>query len=436
MRLTYPFQIERLGAVRIFGLQRVFELESGPTNGVGDSALSWGTTVCHVPASALESVQRRMAIVVPCKNERLRLLEGVLCGIPHECLLVFVSNSDREPVDRFAIERDTIERFCRFNQRTGIVVHQRDPVVGEALAGAGLPEVVDSSGAIRHGKGEAMMLGIAIARLADRDLVGFVDADNYVPGSVTEYVNAFAADFQLANTPYSMVRINWRSKPKVVDGALFFSRFGRASESTDRYLNLFLSNLTGFGTEAIRTGNAGEHAMSMDLALDLHFATGFAVEPFELIEIFERFGGLASESGESERTVMRAGVDVFQVETQNPHFHEDKGDIHVAEMRHVALAGIHRSALCPSSLRAEIEDSIRREGDCPTTALSTVTSYPPLSVLDWERLSAELRRGTGSLEEFTYPNMKGIVPAQTSSSRRTPVISGNARRTGRVKPAG
>ena len=79
------------------------------------------------------------------------------------------------------------------------------------------------------------MAGIVLASLAGKDYVGFVDADNYVPGSVNEYVKVCASDMHLAETRFAMVRICWKSKPKVVDGALFFSRWGRTSESTNRF---------------------------------------------------------------------------------------------------------------------------------------------------------------------------------------------------------
>ena len=64
-----------------------------------------------------------------------------------------------------------------------------------------------------------------------------------------------------------MVRISWHSKPKLRDGRLFFSRRGRSSEITNEWLNRFLAEYSGFGTEVIATGNAGEHAMSLDLGL-------------------------------------------------------------------------------------------------------------------------------------------------------------------------
>ena len=415
MRLTFPYQTDRVGGVKVFGLQKVFELESGASEDETGSALSWGTTVCRVSPTALRAVHDRMAVVVLSKNEPVRLVEGVLAGIPHGCLVVLVSKSDRDPVDRFDMERDSMERFCRYNQRPGLIVHQSDPVLGAAMAAAGMPAVVDTAGAVRGGKGEAMIVGMALARLAGKDYVGFVDADNYVPGSITEYVNAFAANFALAETPYSMVRINWQSKPKVVDGSLFFSKFGRASEITNRFLNLYLSHLSGFGTEAIRTGNAGEHAISMALALQMRFSGGFAVEPAELVELFERFGGIRPAPEGADCEIIRKGVELYQVETVNPHFHEDKGDAHVDEMRHVALAAIHGSTLCPRWLRDEIERELVRHGvGDVAAALTPAPTYPAMTCLDWPLLADQVRRSSSGLEQFRHPDPDmDLVPRPT-----------------------
>lgn len=38
--------------------------------------------------------------------------------------------------------------------------------------------------------------------------------------------------------------------------------------------------------------------------------------------------------------VMEGGVEVFQIETLNPHFHENKGDEHAEEMGAAALSAI------------------------------------------------------------------------------------------------
>lgn len=46
-----------------------------------------------------------MAIIIPIKDEKLKLLEGVITGIPHNCAIIIVSNSSREDSDRFEMEK-------------------------------------------------------------------------------------------------------------------------------------------------------------------------------------------------------------------------------------------------------------------------------------------------------------------------------------------
>lgn len=403
MRITYPYETERLGAVRIFGVQHIFELDSGPHE--GNERISAVSTVAHVPPGPILEVERRMAVVVPCKDERLKVLEGVLSGIPHACLVILVSNSSREPVDRFMMERDSIARFCRYAERDVVIVHQRDPGVGRAFAEAGMPELAADNGLVPHGKGEGMIIGIALAGLAGKRFVGFVDADNYVPGAVHEYIRSYAADFHLAGSRFSMVRINWHSKPKVVDGGLFFSRSGRASEVTNRYLNRLIAYHTGFGTEAVRTGNAGDHALSMDLAMCLRLASGFAIEPHELLDVLERFGGVGSVT---DRDVMRDGVEVYQVQTRNPHFHEDRSGDHVDEMRLSALNSIYHSPVCPAPLREEIEAFIKETEGLPGQVPPTGESvYPALTALDLEAFSAVLYRRAETFEQLLHVTSHG-----------------------------
>jgi len=80
----------------------------------------------------MQAIQKEMAIVVPVRNERIKLIEGVLCGIPNHCLVIIVSNSPREPIDRFAMEKDAIEHLGRFMDKRLLIVHQKDPAVSAA----------------------------------------------------------------------------------------------------------------------------------------------------------------------------------------------------------------------------------------------------------------------------------------------------------------
>jgi mannosyl-3-phosphoglycerate synthase len=394
MRIEYPHRHERFGAVRIHETTQVIELDSG-LDGDPEAATVDGRVVNLVPPAAVRTVERTMAIVVPTKNERRKVIEGVLSGIPHDCLIVLVSASDRTPVDRYALELEVLDRFCRSADRPAIAVHQADPGLADAVRNAGMSDLVDG-GLVRRGKGEAMVIGMLLTALAGKEHVGFVDADNYVPGAVHEYVKVFAAGLHLAPTPYAMVRISWQSKPKVEEGQLVFNRWGRTTHVTNRFLNLLLSHYNGFGTEVIRTGNAGEHAMTMELAKRLRFAGGFAVEPYEFLDLFSQFGGVGP-SPHPEVT----SVDVFQVETRNPHFHEDKGDSHVAGMRTESVESVLASPLCPEPVRAEIVEFLRSQSDA-ARPLGNPHVYEPWERADLDAFAEHLRKAD-SAAEFPVP---------------------------------
>jgi len=103
---------------------------------------------------------------------------------------------------------------------------------------------------------------------------------------------------------------------------------------------------------------------------------------------------------------MQAGLEVFQVETLNPHFHEDKGDSHVQEMRQVALAGIHNAGGCPPRLSSEIERELRRDGvEDLDVALAPIKTYPPLAVLDWGTFAIALSERSNNIAQFSNPNL-------------------------------
>jgi mannosyl-3-phosphoglycerate synthase len=382
MRLEHPRLTERFGAVRIHELQRVIELDSGSDRAEGSDDHTLTSQI--VSSGAIRGIERELAIVIPCMNETRRVIEGVLSGIPHDCLLVLVSNSSRAPVDRYEMERHTVEQFCRLAERPALTVHQRDPGLAAAIKAAGLPDLIGDDGVVRGGKGEAMLIGMALAALAGRRYVGYVDADNYVPGSVNEYCKAFAAGLHLAESPYAMVRISWHSKPKLKDGRLFFSRRGRTSEVTNQFLNRLIAEYSGFGTEVIATGNAGEHAVSLELGMRLRLAGGFAVEPFEYVDLFEQFGGVL-ESPHPD--VMADCVSVRQIETRNPHFHDDKGEGHVHDMRLQALNVLYHSPVCLPQVRDAIADFMASQGGlAPGQEPPAERVYPPLSTVDLDRL--------------------------------------------------
>ena len=354
MKLDLPRYTERFGAISLHGVQRVYELDSGVNNGRTTSE-----TVQSIGNEEISEIEKKMAIVIPIKGERLKLLEGVLSGIPHDCLTIIVSNSPRQPVDRYKLEKEALEQFNRFVGKNAIILHQKDLGLSEALKQVGHTTIFGPDDIVRNGKAEGMITGMLLAKMAGKDYVGFIDSDNYVPGAVNEYVKIFASGIAMSNSPFTMVRISWIYKPKVSESGLYFSKWGRVSEITNQYLNSLVSYYTGFETEVMRTGNSGEHCMSIKLAELLTYSSGFSVEPYEIVNILEEFGGiLPTENYEA----MDKGVEIMQVETRNPHFHEEKGDDHLKEMFNGSLSCVYNSKICPPKLREKILEDLRGRG--------------------------------------------------------------------------
>lgn len=351
MKLDLPRYTERFGATSLHGVQRVYELDSGFDDGrpVSESIVNIGN-------NQIVDIEKRMAIVIPTKGERLRLLEGVLSGIPHDCLTIIISNSPRQPVDRYKLEKEALQQFNRFVGRNAFILHQRDPVLSEVLRDVGYDSILGPDGTVRTGKAEGMLIGMLLAKMAGKEYVGFIDADNYVPGAVNEYVKIFASGIAMSQTPYAMVRISWIYKPKISETGLYFSKWGRVGEITNQHLNSLVSYYTGFETEVMRTGNSGEHCMSLKLAELLTYSSGYAIESYEIVNILEEFGGIIPTVNQD---AMDKGVEIMQVETRNPHFHEDKGDDHLKEMIVGSLGSIYHSKICPPKVREKILEALR-----------------------------------------------------------------------------
>jgi len=110
MKLDVPRYTERFGAISLHGVQRVYELDSG-----FDNVRQASESIRSIGNEEIFEIEKKMAIVIPIKGERLKLLEGVLSGIPHDCLTIIVSNSPRQPVDRYKLEGGfgTIQPICR-----------------------------------------------------------------------------------------------------------------------------------------------------------------------------------------------------------------------------------------------------------------------------------------------------------------------------------
>jgi len=355
VRLEIPRYLERFGAVKIYDVQRVIEIDGGVSRKHSE------IFVLKFTNAELEEVESKMAIIVPVKNENPKVLEGVISGIPHDVLVIVVSNSTREPIDRYQIELDTLLNHYRFSRRPMVIVHQKDPAWAEALNKVGYVDILDSKGkTVRSGKGEGMIQGLILAKALGKEYVGFVDSDNYIPGAVYEYVKIYGAALLSAKSDYAMVRIRWPYKTKFSGRGFYFRRRGRVSEITNKYMNLLIGRLTHFETDIVKTANSGDHAMTLRLAEEISFAEGFAIEPYELMFIFEEFGGFLKEI--PNREVASKGVEIFQIEPRNPHVHEERGTEHINEMLLKSLSTIYHSKLCDKDLRKQILNELRVRG--------------------------------------------------------------------------
>lgn len=356
MRIGLPTNSERYGSNLFYSVQKVYELDGGLD--VDEEFSSPFHVIRQISISNLNLIEKEMAVVIPIKNERLRLLEGVLAGIPNACFPIILSNSQREPTDRFSMECSLLNSFCHSAKKKYAVFHQRSAQLAQLFIEAGYTHLLDDEGLVRNGKAEGMISGLLIAQLLGKKYVGFIDSDNYFPGAVLEYVRLFSAGFAQARTDYSMVRVQWHSKPKIVDNEMFFARLGRVSRITNQYLNQLLGLNSGFETDILLTGNAGEHAMSMELALRMKYSAGFSVEAHHFISLLESFGGLIPTQFPE---VVSSGAEVFQIQSRNPHFHDfTKGDEHLNEMIESSLSVIYHSAVCPESLRKQILEELFR----------------------------------------------------------------------------
>jgi mannosyl-3-phosphoglycerate synthase len=246
------------------------------------------------------------------------------------------------------------------------------------------------------------MIGILLTMLHGKDYVGFIDTDNYIPGAVWEYVKHYAIGFSLTKSPYAMTRILWRYKPKMT-GEFFFKKWGRVSEISNKYLNHLLSTKKRFETEIIKTANAGEHAMSIELAKMLTYGSGYAVEVQELLSILEQFGGILPIT---DKTAVEKGVEIIQTETINPHLHEERGGEHLLQdMLLPSLSVIYHSPLCELSTKHLIFNQLL-EQEClkSTDEVPQMRLLPPPQRADMQKFAQALE---AKLTEYSVP--KGRV---------------------------
>ena len=122
MRLDFPPKYtETIGAVKIHSLQKIYEIDSGHDFRTTSQELNSSTIAFD--SNTLSKTFQAMAVVIPVKDEKLSLLEGVLSGIPNECLIIIVSNSQRHPVDKYAMEVEMVKQYSLFSNKRIVTIH-------------------------------------------------------------------------------------------------------------------------------------------------------------------------------------------------------------------------------------------------------------------------------------------------------------------------
>ncbi len=400
MLIETPRHTEIFGSVKIHEMQRILKIDSG---GFASPRAK------DIPFDEIKDVLRRFAIIVPVKDEKIHLLEGVLRAIPFDCSVIVVSNSRRDAPDTYKMEIDMITNLHALTQQEILIVHQKDPDLGFAFYEAGYDYLLDKDTVVRDGKAEGMIIGMLLAKSLGKDFIGFADADNYIPGSVREYVTDYAAGFCMSESPYSMVRLHWRYKPKVVEDKLYFKKWGRVSETTNKYLNLLISTRVGFETRIVITGNAGEHALTTKLADILSYSTGYSIEPYHFICLFDRFGLDAEIITDADAA--NAGIEIFQIETLNPHIHEEKGEEHVNNMLLGALKTIYHCKLCNDYVRSKVLEELGDllEWDKPKENII----MPPIGEIDAQKFVNLLESTADTFARFEQGATKSEVEKKT-----------------------
>jgi len=169
--------------------------------------------------------------------------------------------------------------------------------------------------------------------------------------------------------------------------------------------------------------------MSLDLALDLKLANGYAVEPSQLINAWQQFGSrlctrdveelctaiATYNDGNDEDSYTHSSppsmpastihspcstlstpstpaetrkVHVLQIETRNPHFHDcSKGDGHIERMQAQGLSIIYNSALTletlKEDLRAYMKENLSGVVDINGEP-QRMRVYPPMGKMNFE----------------------------------------------------
>ena len=89
---------------------------------------------------------------------------------------------------------------------------------------------------------------------------------------------------------------------------------------------------------------------------------------------------------------MKKGVEVYQVESRNPHLHEAGKTEHVDQMLKLALQVIYHSPVCPENLKKSIlNEMIRRKFVVKGRYPDRLRKFPALSRIDPEKFIKDIK---------------------------------------------
>lgn len=274
------------------------------------------------------------AFIVSHKSESIETLQGVLWYLPASSPIIIVTNCPPENLEAI---RCSLQEHMTSHKKL-YLVHQKDRRVAHLLRERGVPQILDSDGCVRNGKGEGMYIGtLCAALLGYPRWVVFYDADNIVPCSLLEYTLAMGKLFLTACQQDRLwegtagdllhnVRICWASKPEVKNGTLEFKLLGRCTSVISPLFSSLLDEWFGIRDYPIISSNAGEQGMTIKTAKTLRFSSHYSVETFQFLDFLNHAGPAYRSRSRARRAILQ------QYQSKSPLFHTKGDDEHIRHM--------------------------------------------------------------------------------------------------------
>jgi len=118
---------------------------------------------------------------------------------------------------------------------------------------------------------------------------------------------------------------------------------------------------------------------------------------------------------------MASSVVVRQIETRNPHFHDNKGEDHVADMRLQALNVLYHSPVCLPAVRDAIREFLAAQGSlAPEAEPPRERVYPPVGILAPDQMLDVLTSEARSFRQIATVQPEGV--RTDPPIRRAPVV--------------